>query len=191
MKHQSDTYSVLTSTSFIQTDLGKFRVPGRLSPALNCWARSDDLKDQPYGVVHSHCSTDDSIFLRDGLETGDLSYGHHHLSGKGLNMFQFSALQSEYVSKHDAGELKSEEQQDFSRTECRSSLVDTGNIPLKTLVCLRAYVKFPGLYDVGWSASSLVDTQQGFTSSFHLYGVTLETAESFLKHVLESYQWNP
>ena len=191
MTHQANTYAVITSSALIQTDLGKFRVPGRISPMLNCWGDSDDLKNQPYGVVHSHCTTNDSIFLRDGLDTGFLNYSHHNLTSKGLNMFQFVALQSAFIKKHDRDDLRGGNEQDFSRTECKSSLLRAGNVPMKTTVCMRAYVKFPGLYDVSWSAASLVDTRQGFTCSFRLHGVTMETADAFLKRVLESYQWNP
>jgi hypothetical protein len=191
LANQDAYMTALTSTPFVTTEVGPFRLAGRLSPAFHLWARNEDEEKQPYQLIHAQANTQDEIFLKDGLGAGEISLTHHAFWSDTLNPFQFSALRNNRWTG-EGGALRrlfSGSDEDFSPMVCESSLVAAGGGPLKGTFCLRAYVKLPGLYDVEWRGASLREDRRAFTTRVSLTGVSVENAKAFLRRTLEAVQW--
>lgn len=195
--HQEAVMARLTSAPFASQPLGPFQVPGRLTPALHCWANSDEGKHQPFEAVHSECGTDHDISVDENLTTGAIRFTHHGLKSERLNAFQFAAMQDYYLTKDSdigaASFLAAFRQEDADESltayDCSADVTELAGMPVKGIVCLRAYKKMPGLYDLHWRGASLVEDRRGFTSMLRLEGVTRPNAERFLKRYLEAFSW--
>lgn len=195
--HQEEAFSVLAAKPLPTQALGPFQVPGQVTPVFHCWANTNEAKEQPYTVIHSECETKDEIFINDRLTTGAIGFTHHGLDTGKLNAFQFAALQKHYLttgSENSASILFSgmgggSEEEETTAYECETSLVASGPLVLKGVLCLRAHKEFKGLYDLHWKAGSLAASRQGFVSSLSLEGVTRENASRFLTRYIEAFAW--
>lgn len=196
--HQEETVSRLVAAPLATQELGPFQVPGKPSAAFRCWAEDEESKNQPYQVVHSECTTNEEIFVNERLSTGRIRVMHHRLETERLNPFQFAALERRYLIKGMEGDgarmfmpgrAWQEDDDDLTPFDCASSLVAAGAVPMKGILCLRAYKEFPGLYDLRWQGASLVDSRSAVTTSLLLEGVTRQSMERFLRRYLEAFTW--
>ena len=57
------------------------------------------------------------------------------------------------------------------------------------MVCLRAYKKLPGLYDLTVLVATLDANQTGVQGRFDAYGVAFDSAEALTRHYLDGFAW--
>ena len=190
LANQEAVFLRLSSGTMVTEDLGPFRVPGRLLPAFRCWAKAGEEKKEPYTTINSECSTDDRIYVSDSLRTGEISFTHYLLEGKGLNPLQFAALEQSYSHRAGfAGGYFGGDREEMTGYECDTSMLTTNGITFKTSLCLRGYKKIKGLYDLAWTGASLVESRRALVTGLEVSGVTPENAEKFLKQYLEGFSW--
>jgi serine protease Do len=72
---------------------------------------------------------------------------------------------------------------------CHSEFVSTGGLTLRAALCLRAYKKFPGLYDLVLRAAALPTGNQGVDTSLTLAGFSPDNAQKLARHYLEALSW--
>lgn len=195
MAYQENVVSLLAAQPVVTQSLGAFVVPGRLHPAFQCWAKTNESQKQPYHAIRSKCFIDDGIFINDKFSTGKIQIVHDELEASLLNSFQFSSLLRFFFSetvKNDStlNNVFNSHETDVTPYESSSSLIKINDITLKTVSRVRAYKEFPGLYDICWRAVSIVDKHRGFVTSLDLEGVTCENGEKFLKHYIDGFSWN-
>ncbi len=190
LANQESLVNRLSGSPLAAEDLGPFRVPGRLSAAFRCWAKAGEEKREPYTTITSACNTDDNIYVKESLLTGNISFSHYLLEGKGLDPIQFSALE-EYYSRMTGshGNNFGIHDEDMTDYECDNSMVTTNGITFKASLCLRGYKKIKGLYDLSWTGASLDESRRALVSELDLSGITPGNAEKFLKRYLEGFSW--
>ena len=76
-----------------------------------------------------------------------------------------------------------------TKPQCHEDFVDRGGLPLRAVVCLRAYKKLPELYDVSVLVATLDQTQAGVQGRFDAQGLSFANAQKLAKHYLEAYGW--
>ena len=64
-----------------------------------------------------------------------------------------------------------------------------GRPPLRTVMCLRAYRKLPGLYDVHVLVAALDQSALGAQGRFDARGVSYDNALRLAAHYLKGYAW--
>lgn len=64
-------------------------------------------------------------------------------------------------------------------------------LPLRSVVCLRAYRKLPGLYDMSVLAATLDARTVGAQGRFDAHGVSWENALRLADHYLKGFAWLP
>lgn len=190
MANQADVIGRLAGGPVKTDDLGPFRVPGRLHPAFRCWAKSGEEEKEPYTTIHSRCSTEDDIYVKDSMRTGTISFSHYLLDGKELNPMRFIALEQDY-SRRAAFDMDHffMNEEDMTGYECDDSVLTTNGMVFKGALCLRGYKKIAGLYDMSWTGASLVESRRALVTGLDVRGVTPENAEEFLKRYLEGFSW--
>jgi hypothetical protein len=116
-----------------------------------------------------------------------VSYSLQHLSSTKLGALRFSALYSAYFSSDPS--VADATREDVTNFRCHSEFVSTGGLTLRAALCLRAYKKFPGLYDLVLRAAALPSNTQGVDTSFALAGFSPENARKLARHYLEGLSW--
>ena len=57
------------------------------------------------------------------------------------------------------------------------------------MVCLRAYKKLPGLYDLAVLVATLDQPRSGVQGRFDAQGLSFANAQKLAKYYLEAYGW--
>jgi hypothetical protein len=167
--------------------LGSYHVPGRWSPFLKCWGDTPHDPEVPYTVTNYQCSSEEDIYVSSRHRTGVVAFVHQHATSQKLGALRFSALYSALYSQDP--EAVEATRQDVTNYRCKSEFVDVGGLPVRAALCLRAYRKFPGLYDVVLRAATLNAGTSGVGTSLTLAGFTADNGRRIARRYLEGLSW--
>ncbi len=128
---------------------------------------------------------DHAIFVGGGLQTGWLDMSHEAYDGEKLGALRFARQYSGSFRNERLGSS------DKSRTapHCKEQFVDRAGLPLRAVVCLRAYRKLEGLHDVSILVTTVDATTQGALGRFDARGVSFDNALKLAAHYLEGFAW--
>jgi hypothetical protein len=163
----------------------RYRVPVPSDEFMRCWGSSDPSRTGGLDVERSNCVMDTRIFVGD-YTTGAISVRHESYDGSKLGTLRFAARHAAAFRNEDFSRLRSEHQ---TKPQCHEDFVDRGGLPLRAVVCLRAYKKLPELYDVSVLVATLDQTQAGVQGRFDAQGLSFANAQKLAKHYLEAYGW--
>ena len=163
----------------------RYRVPVPSDEFMRCWGNSDPSRTGGLDVERSNCVMDTRIYVGD-YTTGAISVRHESYDGSKLGTLRFAARHSAAFRNEDFSRLRSEYQ---TKPQCHEDFVDRGGLPLRAVVCLRAYKKLPELYDVAVLVATLDQTQAGVQGRFDAQGLSFANAQKLAKHYLEAYGW--
>jgi len=152
---------------------------------MRCWGSSELSRTGGLDLERSDCVMDTRIFVGD-YTTGAISVRHESYDGSKLGTLRFAARHSAAFRNEDFTRLRSEYQ---TKPQCHEDFIDRGGLPLRAVVCLRAYKKLPELYDVAVLVATLDQTQAGVQGRFDAQGLSFANAQKLAKHYLEAYGW--
>ena len=163
----------------------RYRVPVPSDEFMRCWGTSDPSRTGGLDVERSNCVMDTRIYVGD-YTTGAISVRHESYDGSKLGTLRFAARHSAAFRNEEFSRLRSEHQ---TKPQCHEDYVDRGGLPLRAVVCLRAYKKLPELYDVSVLVATLDQNQAGVQGRFDAQGLSFANAQRLAKHYLEAYGW--
>ncbi|MHA7631263.1 S1 family peptidase [Corallococcus sp. M7] len=187
MANQQRITDRLMATDLPKQSLGGYRVPGRWSPFLKCWGDTPHDPETPYTVTSYQCSSEEDIFLSSSHRTGVVAYLHQHVESQKLGAMRFSALYSTLFSQDPDAVAATRE--DVTNFRCKSEFVDVNGLTVRAAICLRAYRRFPGLYDLVLRAATLNASTHGVDTSLTLGGFSAENARKLARRYLEGLSW--
>lgn len=168
-------------------NLGSYRVPGRWGSFLKCWGDTPHDPEVPYTVTNYQCSSEEDIFVSSRHRTGVVAFLHQHATSQKLGALRFASLYSALFSQDpDAVEAT---RQDVTNYRCQSEFVDVAGLPVRAALCMRAYRKFPGLYDLVLRAATLNASTSGVDTSLTLAGFTADNGRKLARRYLEALSW--
>ena len=163
----------------------KYKVPVPPDVFMRCWGSSEPSRTGGLDVERSDCVMDTRIFVGD-YNTGALALRHESYDGSKLGPLRFAARHSQSFRNESFIRLGPQHQ---TKPQCRQDYVDRDGLPLRAVVCLRAYKKLPQLYDVSVLVATLDQTQAAVQGRFDAQGVSFANALRLSKHYLEAYAW--
>ena len=187
LAYQDERVSDLVSRSPRSMELAGVELPTEPTPAFNCWADAYREDGVPYETVDHQCSTDDYIFVSDELTSGEIWFYHRLLTSDELNRLQFSALYTEdFETTYHGMEGGESEVTPF---RCATDTVAVNGVRLKTVLCLRAYRKLEGLYDLVFKGALIGRPRLGLETALLASGVSYDNAEALVRWYLGSMSW--
>jgi len=187
LEHQKTYFAAILDGPMPTAVFERFRLPGKIAPFFNCWGDARRAEDKPFEFVNHECSTDDAVYISGDQSSGVVRYRHNVLTSRTLNRFQFYSLYSTHFATHYA--LFFGNEQEVTRFLCETDSVKNGRAVLRVAFCVRAYRKFPGLYDAVMKTAVLGDAGAGAESSLAISGVSFENAKRFARRYLEAISW--
>ena len=163
--------------------IGSYNVPGKVAKFVKCWGDTRNQRDQPFEVNYQSCSSQDDLFVSRDHSAGVINYQHYLISSRKLNRFRFFNLYESYFKRDDVDLHAGKE--DVTNFKCNSDFVTQDNQNMRAVLCLRAYRKLPGLYDLVLKAATLNDNSQGMQTTLTLAGVSFDNAIQFARKYLE------
>ncbi|WP_323140984.1 S1 family peptidase [Massilia phyllosphaerae] len=171
LAHQRAMIDRLLAEPLSLKAMGPYRVPVRESQQLRCWGRSNFRAEAEFTVDAVSCAMEAAIYVSDTQQTGHVSMSHQYLRSASLQPLQFSVLAS---SRFRVDRIGSSRDTRLTRPACSEQFVHTATLPLRAVLCVRAYRKFAGLYNFTLLTASSDDGQASLQSRLDLAGVSYE-----------------
>jgi serine protease Do len=164
-----------------------YELPSKPAAFVECRAAGDPAPDKPVSVERVACDAKSSIYLGRNLQPGGLSFQHQLLSTRALDPWRFAhGMQTAKGSDDLFGSPRH-----LAPFACKQRNVELEGFTANATVCLRAYRKLDGIYDVYVRVVSKNGPRQGFLSSLIVTGVAPERGLAFARTYLDALQWKP
>ena len=171
----------------------RYAIPVPQETFMRCWGRGSNQAERGLQFERSDCEMDSRIFVNGSLLTGYLTVRHEAYDGSKLGALRFA----ERYSASFRNEFMGRDNRHLTAPQCVERQVnakaqaDTKPLPLKAVVCLRAYKKLEGLHDLSVLVATLDGTQIGVQGRFDARGVSLASAQRLAQHYVDGYAWTP
>lgn len=189
IEHQDGMIQALIEGDWTLEPFGPLLIPRAIRPWISCSGNSSaSERELPWRSSHSDCTLNDRIYLSRSLDTGPLEMIFNWYRSDQLNPLQFSQMfqQTSFLPFNRTGD------DDVTPFACREDWVAIealAPVPFKVSHCLRAYLDYPGLYDVLFIARAQRDGPEGVHLHYTLAGVGRDTAAAFHRKFIRSLRW--
>lgn len=163
--------------------LGHYRVPVWESEQMRCWGRSDAKPEVPFSVDTVDCAMDASLFISDQLQTGAVAMRHQLIQSRGIDAIRFARIASQSFRNEDFGNHRDTR---LSSPQCQQMFVANRQLPLRAVLCVRAYRQFAGLYDVSLLVASTDSKLSNLQTRFDTWGVSFDNGLRLSRLVLDA-----
>ncbi len=171
-----------------------YAIPVPQETWMRCWGRSSPQAARGLQFERSDCEMDSRIFVSGPLLTGYITVRHEAYDGSKIGALRFMQRYSASFGNEFVG------QDDRWRTagQCVERNVTTGSapskaaapLPLRAVICLRAYKKLEGLHDLMVLVATLDASTSGVQGRLDAHGVSLASAQRLAQHYLDGFAWN-
>jgi hypothetical protein len=122
-----------------------------------------------------------AIFVSEQQQTGHVTMIHQYVRSTSLDTLRFASLATNLFKADNLGNGKGSRQ---TGPACTEQFVKTKTLPLRAVMCVRAYRKFAGLYDFTLMTASTDDSRASLQSRIDVVGVSYDngvrTTRAFL-----------
>ena len=181
LAHQKAMVERLLDTPLATKMMGPYLVPVRESEQVRCWGRSNVKAEASFTADTISCSMESAIYVSDAQQTGHVTMSHQYVRSASLDKLRFSALATTLFKVDNLGSNKDTR---LTRPSCTEQFVATRSVPLRAVICVRAYRKFAGLYNFTLLTATTDDARASLQSRIDVSGVSYEngmrTTRAFL-----------
>lgn len=162
----------------------RYRVPVPQEVFMRCWGQSSPAESKGLRFERSQCSMNQGVFVGGFLTTGMLSTRHEIYDGRSLGPWRYARqVSASFANEAFAGGRHR------TAARCSERHVQSGGLPMRAVVCMSAYRKLPGLYDVSVLALTLDDPTGGVLGRFDARGVAFDNALKLAESYIKGFGW--
>jgi S1-C subfamily serine protease len=187
MKHQAALSERFLAQPWRSAGHPHYRIPVPQEEFMRCWGRSTPADTKGLEFQRSDCQMDTRIFVSGWLTTGSITVRHEAYDGRKLGVLRFADRYSDSFQNEGFGGPGNQHQ---TAPQCHERYVSTSGPPLRAVVCMTAYKKLQGLYDVSALVATLDSPRIGVQGRFDARGVSFDNALKLTRHYLEGYGWS-
>lgn len=163
----------------------RYQLPVPQEQFMRCWGRGTPADTKGLEFQRSQCRMEHAVFVSGALQTGYLDMSHEVYDGAKLGAIRFA--------KQYSGSFRNERlgREDKYRTApfCKEDFISRDGLPLRAVVCLRAYRKLAGLHDLSVLVTTVDGATEGALGRFDARGVSFDNALKLSAHYLEGFAW--
>jgi len=165
----------------------RYVIPLPQETFMRCWGRSTPADAKGLEYEHAECEMDTRVFVSGWLTTGAINVRHEAYDGARLGTLRFSQRYSASFANENFGNPA-----DSARTppQCHERYVDRDGLPVRAVICMSAYKKLTGLFDVSVLVATVDAPQQGVQGRLDAQGVSFDNALALAAHYLEGFRWS-
>ncbi len=184
LKHQNVMLESVLKQALSTKELGDYQVPIRESDQMRCWGNTNDNKDSPYEFSSINCAMESAIFVSNKLRVGQVRIRHENIKATDMGRLRFSALQSDSFQNERFGNDK-----DINRSPpiCNERFVTNGKVPMRAVLCIRAYREFDHLYDFSLLTAAVDQSLVSLQSRLDISGVNYENGLQLSQAFINSF----
>jgi S1-C subfamily serine protease len=170
----------------------RYLIPVPQEEFMRCWGRGSNQAQRSLQFERSDCEMDSRIFVNNSLLTGYLTVRHESYDGSKIGALRFAerysaSFQNEFMGRDDR--QRTAPRCTERQIEGRKAPGDKAVLPLKAVICLRAYKKLEGLHDMAVLVATLDGTLIGVQGRLDAYGVSAASAQKLAQNYLDGFAW--
>lgn len=182
LEHQATMMDKLAATPLTFKELKPYRVPVWESDQVRCWGSANSKQSKSYAFDQVNCAMESALFVSNQTQTGHISIHHKLLQSTELGDLRFAVLASRMFNNQGIGGHKDTR---FTPPRCVEQFVDNGALPMRAVLCTRAYRKFADLYDFTLLIASTDSGQMSLQSRVDISGVDYDNGLRISRIFLE------
>ncbi|MDP2005585.1 MAG: serine protease [Rubrivivax sp.] len=197
LAHEATLTSRFTALPWRQAGHPRYAIPVPQESFMRCWGRGSPQATRGLQFERSDCEMDSRIFVNGSLLTGYLTVRHEAYDGSRIGALRFAerytaSFRNEFMGRDDRHRTapRCVERQLHSGPPGPAASDPKGPLPLKAVVCLRAYKKLEGLHDLAVLVATLDGTQVGAQGRLDAFGISAASAQRLAQHYLDGFAWN-
>ncbi len=183
LAHQKAMIDKLLETPLTTKTMGPYLVPVRESDQVRCWGRSNVKAEASFTADTISCQMESAIFVSESQQTGHVAMTHQYVHSASLDKLRFAVLATTLFKVDNLGRSKDTR---LTGPRCTEQFVATRSLPLRAVTCVRAYRKFPGLYNFTLLTASTDDARASLQSRLDVSGVSFENGMRSTRAFLEA-----
>lgn len=185
LAHQQQLTARFVALPWRETKHAHYSVPVPQEDFMRCWGSSNPSESKGLSFERSDCQMDTAIYINESLRTGDLAVRHEVYDGSKLGALRFAQEAGQSFRNESMGRRT----HDLTAPKCQEDFVENAGLPMRTVMCLRAYRHLPGLYDLAVLSQSVDAPTQGVQGRFDARGVSFQNAMLLARHYLQGFAW--
>jgi hypothetical protein len=150
-----------------------------------CWGAGRTPDARAFSVERTDCQVDSHVFAGD-FNTGFLRLRYEAYDAPDFTPLRFSMLYTASF-RNEAFAVRGSRHK--TPAECSERYVDQNGLTLRAVVCMNAYRKLPGLYDVSVLVATLNQPTQGVQGRLDAQGVSFDNGLKLVAHYLAGFKW--
>jgi len=162
----------------------RYRIPVPQEEFMRCWGETSEADTKDLEFERSECQMDTRIFVSGWLTTGSLNVRHESYDGHKLGVLRFAARYTDSF-RNEAFFTTGSKQR--TAAQCHERYVLSDSLPMRAVICMTAYKKLTGLYDVSVLVATVDSSQMGVQGRFDARGVSFDNALRLSSHYLEGF----
>ena len=185
LQHQEQLTQRFLSTPLKAQKHGGYSVPVSDDTLARCWGRGRDADFKAFDLERTDCALDSYLFA------GDVTTGYIELRYEAYDAPKFSPLRfSQLFGQGFANEpFAVRGTRKMTAAECSERYIDRQGMVMRAVVCISAYRKFAGLYDVTVLVASLNRPTQGVQGRMDARGVGFANGLKLVAQYLDGFKW--
>lgn len=186
MVHQDGLTKRFMAQSWRSAGHPSYRIPVPQETFMRCWGSSSQPHAKGLEFERSDCNMNQSVFVSGGLNTGNLSVRHEIYDGSKLGAWRFARQHSLSFRNEFVGGGRQR-----TAAQCSERFVQHDGLDMRAVLCMSAYKKLPGLYDLSVLVATLNADTAGVQGRFDARGVGFDNALKLADFYLKGYGWTP
>ena len=185
MEHQQRLTERFLKAPFQEQRHGNYRVPVPDDALARCWGSGRDPSFPGLNLERTQCQADSDVVAGD-FNTGTVRLGYEAYDAPTLGAARFARVFSQSFGNE---RLQKRGNRHQTAAECTERYVDPGSLPLRAVVCMSAYRKLPGLYNMTVLAATVNQPTQGLLGRLDVQGVAFDNGLKLANHYLQAFRW--
>ena len=166
---------------------GPYRVPVLPDSLARCWGSNNADNEAGLSTTTTQCNLAAGRFVSGNLVLGTIRLDHRHVETSKLSAWAFwTAMRGQFANRVFG--LRKDRQRTPPR--CEEADVETAIGTQRVVLCLGAYHRFDGLFQMTLLTMALTSSKSALSSHLYADGVTEANARRLAQTFLESMQWN-
>lgn len=184
LAHQETLTSAFLAQPWRVAAHPRYVVPEPQETFMRCWGNRSDANAKGMAVERTDCAMVSSVFVSGWLTTGALTVRHEAYDGRTLGTLRFAKRYSDSFANED---LEQADNQHRTAPQCHERFVEHGGLAMRAVLCLSAYKKLTGLYDLHVLAATVDAPQSAVLGRFDASGVNFDNALALAAHYLRGF----
>ncbi|CAN7618190.1 S1C family serine protease [Acidovorax delafieldii] len=185
MEHQQLLTDRFLKAPFREQRHGNYRLPVPDDALARCWGSGRDPAFPGLNLERTQCQADSDVVAGD-FSTGAVRLSYEAYNAPTLGAARFARMYSQSFANE---RLPTRGNRHQTAAECTERFVDPGTVPLRAVVCLSAYRKLTGLYNMTVLATSVNQPTRGVLGRLDVQGIAFDNGMKLASHYLKAFRW--